>query len=77
MSCKFQVGDVVIGNKYASNWYHLTKEGAICEVISTRRDDSITVKYEGNLYSVDPDCFDLYNPDRENNTDEWMSILQQ
>lgn len=65
-SCKFKIGDIVIGNKDANLEYTITREGWIGRVIKIRPNKEIEVEGRNFLgeiskYWVNPSYFDLYN----------------
>lgn len=64
---KFKVGDIVVGNKKASEEYSITVEGVVMEVVWPVDVDSFEGKILshpvgiqiGNTYKVLTSCFDL------------------
>ena len=53
---KFKVGDIVIGNDLANGRYNHTTKGWKGVVTALYPDGEIKIDH----YTVDPECFDLY-----------------
>ena len=61
----FKIGDVVIGNKTATDRYLITQEGFIGKVILLT-DNNIRIRSSnGKEYEVDDYFFDLFEPDKK------------
>ena len=61
---KFKVGDIVIGNEYASGTYGITKSGWKGQVVSVNADGTFDAERIGftntcTFYRLLPECFDL------------------
>jgi len=56
----FNIGDIIIGNQYASDLYSITRTGTVWKVTETFDDNSIQVSPGG--WVVDADYFDLKEP---------------
>ena len=61
---KFKVGDIVIGNEYASGTYGITKSGWKGQVVSVNADGTFDAERIGFtdtciFYRLLPECFDL------------------
>lgn len=62
-TCKFRIGDEVIGNELANKYYGITTKGWRGIVDGILDDGRISVRshrHPDDKFSVEQDCFDLY-----------------
>lgn len=83
----FKAGDIVIGNKKA-NRYLITKSNTIWRVYNNHKNGLIRIVfdkniqqlpnilinnvYDGEMFDVNIDCFDLYNRTRKSHLPKWF-----
>lgn len=69
---EFMVGDLVVANEKANNYYSVTREGWTGRIVEIDSNGMLAIEGKGYFWDLDPECFDLVE---EISQDELMPLL--